>query len=241
MFDIRAAGVGLLLLGLAACTQLPPNLQAHTPHTPYAFQKGCELCGLYVASKRGVVKIHSKTTAGAGVIVTRSGIVVTSEHVVRGSSELRITLFGNVERKGKLIKTDPKLDLALIQIEEPPSNLAPIPLEEDNAVWEGQRVIVVGHPLSLDWTITSGIVSRVRGPKDPSIPDILQTDAAISPGNSGGPVLNLDGHCVGIVMSKLIGRDAENLNFARPVKFVRRLLAGVGDSGHPMNQTGGSP
>ena len=158
------------------------------------------------------------------MIVSPSGRVLTAAHVVRGTDRVAVHLFGGSRRKARVLRSDSELDLALLEIDDPPADLVPIPLEEDGASVEGQTVVVVGHPFGLGWSITRGIISAVRGPGDPVMADVLQIDAGINPGNSGGPLFNKQGHCLGIVIKKVVRGGAESIGFARPVSKVREFL-----------------
>jgi S1-C subfamily serine protease len=91
----------------------------------------------------------------------------------------------------------------------------------------GTKVFVIGHPVRLGWTVTQGIVSGLRGAGEVAPTALIQTDAAISPGNSGGPLLDEHGHLVGIVRSKLVGPGIENVSFAVPASAVRLFLQRV--------------
>ncbi len=213
----------LSLIFFAACSgpRVSHQLAEHPSHSQ---PDDCALCRTYAHVKTGVVKIRTPRGMGSGIIVSASGRVVTAYHVVKNAESIRVEFYGDVTRAARLLRGDEKLDLALLQIENPPTSLTPIPLETDGTSREGQTVIVIGHPFGLDWTITRGIISRIRGAKDPAYPDIIQTDAGINSGNSGGPLLNLEGHCLGIVVTKMVRTDAEGMGFVRPVRLLRAFL-----------------
>ena len=92
------------------------------------------------------------------------------------------------------------------------------------AQWESYTVYVIGHPLGLGWTVSRGIVSAQRKPGEIALTAMIQTDAAISPGNSGGPLLDRNGDLVGIVVSKAVASGAENLAFAIPASVLQDFL-----------------
>jgi serine protease Do len=137
---------------------------------------------------------------GSGILINPQGYILTNSHVASGASKILVVLADGREFSAKLIGSDPKTDLAVIQI----SGDKPFPylkFADSDRVMVGQWVVAIGHPRGLDQTVTQGIISAMHrtGISDPSsYQDFLQTDAAINPGNSGGPLLNLDGAIVGV-------------------------------------------
>ena len=134
---------------------------------------------------------------GSGVIVDKSGIVLTNNHVVAGADEVTVRLSDEREFKAVDIKTDPATDLAVLRIEGAGS-LPYAKLGDSDELQIGDWVIAVGNPFGLDSTVSAGIISSKGRELSSSRSSFLQTDAAINPGNSGGPLLNLDGEVVGI-------------------------------------------
>ena len=137
---------------------------------------------------------------GSGILINPQGYILTNSHVASGASKIIVVLADGREFSAKLIGSDPKTDLAVIQI----SGDKPFPylkFADSDKVMVGQWAIAIGHPRGLDQTVTQGIISAMHrtGISDPSsYQDFLQTDAAINPGNSGGPLLNLNGAIVGV-------------------------------------------
>jgi serine protease Do len=134
---------------------------------------------------------------GSGVIVDKSGIVLTNNHVVEGADEVTVRLSDDREFKAVDIKTDPATDLAVLRIEGAGS-LPYAKLGDSEQLQIGDWVIAVGNPFGLDSTVSAGIISSKGRELSSNRSRFLQTDAAINPGNSGGPLLNLDGEVVGI-------------------------------------------
>jgi hypothetical protein len=168
-----------------------------------------------------IVEIRAKspngTGVGSGFLIDPQGIVVTCFHVVDGASELALRLHsGETYSDIRVVAFDRSRDLALLKFAG--YGLPTIPLGDSEATRVGDTVIAIGHPNGLDDTVTKGIISSLRtvdGVK------VLQTDAAASPGNSGGPLLNEKGECVGVISFKAAG---EALNFAIPINYVKGLL-----------------
>ena len=159
---------------------------------------------------------------GTGMLLDDAGHILTNNHVVAGATKIQVLLADGRAFDGKSVKiigTDPKTDLALIQIVEK----GPFPhvsLGDSDKMEVGQWVVAIGHPRGLDQTVTQGIISAKhrRGISDPSsYQDFFQTDAAINPGNSGGPLLNLKGEVIGINAAILSESGGfEGLGFAIP-------------------------
>jgi serine protease Do len=166
---------------------------------------------------------------GTGMILDGEGHILTNHHVVGGATKIEVTLADGRRFTGKSVKlvgTDPKTDLAVIQIEDKVA-LPYVTLGDSDKMEVGQWVVAIGHPRGLDETVTQGIISAKhrRGISDPSgYQDYLQTDAAINPGNSGGPLLNLNGEVIGINAAILSESGGfEGLGFAIPSNMANYI------------------
>jgi serine protease Do len=169
---------------------------------------------------------------GSGVIVSPDGYIVTNNHVVEQSSEIRVTLYDKRGFRAKIIGTDAKTDIAIIQIDA--KDLPVIPWGDAEKLQVGEFVLAIGNPFLLSNTVTMGIVSAV-GRADVGIADyedFIQTDAAINPGNSGGPLVNIRGELVGIntaIFSKTGGY--QGIGFAVPSNMVKAVMEQLVNSG----------
>ena len=134
---------------------------------------------------------------GSGFILSEDGYILTNEHVVRGATELKIELFDGSEYEAEVIGSDELTDIALIKI-EPESKLRPAIIGTAENLKVGEWVIAIGSPLRLKNTVTAGIVSAIERDASSVYVPFIQTDAAVNPGNSGGPLLNLKGEVIGI-------------------------------------------
>ncbi len=169
---------------------------------------------------------------GTGMIMDPEGHILTNNHVVQGATDIDVLLADGTHYKGSVVGTDPKTDLAVIQIKAD-KPLPYVTFGDSDKMEVGYWVVAIGHPRGLDQTVTQGIISAKhrRGILDPnSYQDYLQTDAAINPGNSGGPLLNLQGEVIGVnaaIMSDSGG--FEGIGFAIPsnmaVHIARLLIA----------------
>jgi len=169
-------------------------------------------------------RIRKQPSLGSGFVIDGSGYVLTNHHVVATASEVEVFLNDekSTKLKAKIIGSDRKTDLALLQIAVGP-HLLPLKLGDSESVKVGESVVAIGNPFGLSHTVTSGIISaknRVigQGPYD----NFLQTDASINPGNSGGPLFNADGEVIGI--NTAINAAGQGLGFAIPINQAKRLL-----------------
>jgi len=162
---------------------------------------------------------------GSGVIVDKSGYILTNNHVVDKADEIKVVLSDKRELKGELIGTDPKTDLAVIKIDA--DGLHPLELGDSDKLRVGEIVVAVGNPYQLNLTVTMGIVSA-KGRANVGIADyedFIQTDAAINPGNSGGAMVNSHGELVGIntaIFSTSGGY--QGIGFAIPSNMARLVM-----------------
>ena len=169
--------------------------------------------------------------AGSGVVIDRSGIILTNNHVVRGGGEVTVRLHDGREFEATNVWTDPKTDLAVVQIDA--NDLVAAKLGDSDTVSVGDWVLALGQPFGLESTVTAGIISaKHRGIGITARENFLQTDAAINPGNSGGPLVNLDGELIGIntaISSRTGGNDG--IGFAIPINLAKWVANQLKDEG----------
>lgn len=172
-----------------------------------------------------------RTDAGGGTgFVFDDGHVVTNQHVVGRAASVDLRFRGGEWRSGEVAGTDVFSDLAAVAVSDRPESATPLPFADSEPV-VGQEVVVIGNPYGLDGTATTGIVSGVRrsipGPVGYRIPDAVQTDAAVNPGNSGGPIMSLDGEVVAVVNSG----GGENVAFGISAALTERVVPDLISSG----------
>jgi serine protease Do len=165
-------------------------------------------------------------TAGSGVIINDEGIVLTNSHVVYGRRGIMVTLDDGDTVRGKFLGADPILDLAVLRIPVPSKGLPVAQLGDSDALRVGEEVVAIGNPFGLEQTLTHGVISGINrilsvSPMSRMLP-LIQTDAAVNPGNSGGPLLDRCGKVIGINSSILT--EAENIAFAIPINVAKRVL-----------------
>jgi S1-C subfamily serine protease len=166
--------------------------------------------------------------AGSGVIFAPDGYILTNSHVVDGASRIVITLADGKDLPGDVVGEDPETDTAVIRVHPPNGEKLPAAqLGNSEHLQVGQLVVAIGSPAGLQSTVTTGIISALHrtlpGYGGRLIEDIIQTDAAVNPGNSGGPLVNSRGEVVGINVAIL--QQAQGLSFAIPINTVKWVAA----------------
>lgn len=176
---------------------------------------------------------EASSTAGTGVIVTRDGYILTNKHVVEGAENIRVVLSdGTVYKDVQVAAKDPLNDLAYLKIKGA-SDLKPAELGDSKTLKIGQEVVAIGNALGqYQGTVTSGIISGVNrtitassdrlSNRAETLSDMIQTDAAINSGNSGGPLVNAKGQVIGI--NTAVASDANGIGFAIPISAAKGML-----------------
>ncbi len=175
----------------------------------------------------GAPSERQQMSKGSGVIVTASGRILTNAHVVKGATEITVSLHDGTDLKAKVIGTDPKADLAVIQLEGKVPMLKPLTFGDSASLRLGEVVLAVGDPFGVGKSVTMGIVSaKGRGGMGiEEYEDFIQTDAAINPGNSGGALVNLRGELVGINTAIASpNRGYAGIGFAIPSNMARPIM-----------------
>jgi serine protease Do len=170
---------------------------------------------------------------GSGVIISEDGYIVTNNHVIKGASEIEITLNNKKSYQAKLIGTDSKMDIALLKIDTN-EKLPYTVFANSDSVKVGEWVLAVGNPYNLTSTVTAGIVSAKARDLDTSgIQSFIQTDAAVNPGNSGGALVNTRGELIGIntMISSMTGSYV-GYSFAVPSNIARKIIEDLMEFGN---------
>jgi S1-C subfamily serine protease len=221
---------------------------------PAVFQNGRHesINAIYRASAPGVVHIETTTRVqqsedpffgnpfgatqtqralGSGFVLDKAGHVVTNYHVVRGANTIQVSFSNNERFKAKLVGVDPSTDIAALQVHVKARALKALPLGNSDDVRVGDQVIAIGNPFGLDRSVTAGIVSavqrRIEAPNRLSISHVIQTDAALNHGNSGGPLLNAQGQVIGVnaqIETGGVSQGNVGIGFAIPINTVKDVV-----------------
>lgn len=201
--------------GVVAAVETRPVDDGGTPASPSGAQGGAltvpttapadDAEAVYKGAKESVVAIRAAgpqgVATGTGFVVSPDGLIVTNDHVVDGATEIRVTIgTGGQQRTAVVRRAVAAKDLALLDVDA--RGLKPLKLAGSSTVEVGEPVYAIGSPYGLDQTLTSGIVSAtgrdIQGLDGSTITGAIQTDAALNPGNSGGPLLDADGRVIGV-------------------------------------------
>src|SRR5689334_10204153 len=193
-----------------------PVANASLPPSPSLTQEELTNIRVYEGANRGVVNVLTKTVsydrffmlptpaegAGSGSVLDKQGHILTNYHVVEDANKVWVTLPGGTKPyEGELVGQDPDNDIAVLKINAPPEELNPVPIGTSENLRVGQRVYTLGNPFGLEGTLTTGIISNLNrtlpSRNNRQMKSIIQTDAAMNPGNSGGPLLDTSGRMIG--------------------------------------------
>jgi len=211
---------------------------------------------IYKASKESVVYITSTTYQrdfffgvqavqglGSGFLINADGQILTNYHVISGSSDVEVTMPPDQSRyKAKILMRDPAHDLALIQIDPKKKLTSFLKLGDSEGLQVGQKVLAIGNPFGLAGTLTTGIVSslhrKIQSEERGDLEDMIQTDAAINSGNSGGPLLDSQGNVIGI-NTAIYGPNGGSvgIGFAMPINRAKVLLGDFKSGKRPASST----
>jgi S1-C subfamily serine protease len=237
----------------------PSTVQTFAPETsaPAAFEKKGRMSinAIYRQSAPGVVQITSTSTAaiepdpsldpfgfpeersqqalGSGFVIDKSGHIITNYHVVADAQEIEVSFSNRDSVQARAVGEDQSTDLAVLKVDVDSRALTPLGLGNSDRVRVGDSVVAIGNPLGLERSVTAGIVSALHrpltAPNEFTIDDVIQTDAAINSGNSGGPLIAADGKVIGVNTAIATGntgaRGNIGIGFAVPVNTVRDVAS----------------
>ncbi|MFI8179639.1 trypsin-like peptidase domain-containing protein [Actinacidiphila glaucinigra] len=259
---LRAAA---LLLAVACCGSLAAGCTGDSPSPSAASSAPAPVAASELAGARdlersyqqvvkavlpSVVQINTSEGLGSGIVYDTKGHIVTNAHVVGSADTFEVTLANSdTLHKGRLVAAYPEQDLAVIELEDPPSGLRAAAFGRSRDVQVGQIVLAMGSPLGLNSSVTQGIVSAVgrtvseagaEGGTGATLADMVQTSAPINPGNSGGALVNLSGQVIGIptlaALNPTMGdSSAPGIGFAIPAATVTRIADQIIEHGRVVD------
>jgi S1-C subfamily serine protease len=239
-----AVGVGQTVAN-GSTTTIVRDVQSGTAE-PATFPSsgGKKISDIYEGAKHGVVQVTSTSVVsdsffgaqeqqaqGSGFVIDKDGHVVTNYHVVEGAKKVQVSFSDEEQMNATVVGTDPSTDIAVLKIQGAMSrSLTPLTLGDSSQVKVGDAVVAIGNPFGLERTVTAGIVSalqrQIQAPNGFQIDEVIQTDAAINHGNSGGPLLNANGDVIG-VNAQIETESGGNvgIGFAIPIDTVKDVAS----------------
>jgi putative serine protease PepD len=244
---VSAVVVSAVLLGTGIAGDDDSTTPATVPATTTPIvssggdSRGDLVRSVYAAASPSVVSVRTGTGSGTGFLVDGDGTIVTNAHVVGDSSEVQVRFDDKGELVGAdVLSVDTSTDLAALRVESVPDGVQPLKLANSDQVQVGDTAIAIGYPLGLDRTATSGIISglerQISAPNGFSIDKVIQTDASVNPGNSGGPLLNARGEVIGVnsqIATAGGGEGNVGIAFAVPANTVKEVLPALESGNAP--------
>jgi putative serine protease PepD len=225
-----AAGAAVMALGSrgrsrsSSATDVSTTASVSTGTRRDVASTGLTATQIYQRDAAGVVAIKVVSAdgedEGTGIVLNEKGLILTNDHVVKGATSIVIDASGSSKttRSAKLVGEEANDDLALIEVDPAGLGLKPLTLASSTSVEVGDAVYAIGNPYGLEETLTRGIVSalgrEISAPDGAKITDAIQTDAALNPGNSGGPLLDEEGQVIGV--NSQIASEASTVNGSQP-------------------------
>jgi putative serine protease PepD len=231
---LLAAGVGGAVgAGVALETRSDSEANVTTPSPEPVARTTSAISPVYQRVKDGVVEVQTSVAAqggatGSGFVIDEEGHIVTNQHVVDGAQSVTVRFSDGTEVQATVVGTDPSTDIAVLDVDRPSSELTPLSFAAAGSLQVGDAVIAIGSPFGLEGTLTSGVISAlgrdIESPNGFTIENVVQTDAALNHGNSGGPVLDDQGRVVGVaaqIRSESGGSDG--IGYAVPGDTAQRV------------------
>ena len=181
-----------------------------------------DFSGIIEDSLKSVVTVRTDVGQGTGFIISDDGFIVTNAHVLSGGRELYVLDYEQYEHSTELVGYNITYDIALLKIS---GDYHSLELGDSDHIQIGEKVIAIGNPLGLQFSVSEGIVSAVNREGSNGMSVYIQTDAALNPGNSGGPLINKEGKVIGINNFKIGG--GENLGFALESNYIKEVVNGI--------------
>ena len=245
---LAAVGLGAAVIDEGGTTTVVREDAAASPISAQSDEPtdGGWIEGIYRNAARGVVQVtvsesdpvfgQPREGLGSGFVIDKAGHIVTNFHVVEGAEDVAVNFSGDDQLRARVVGSDPSTDIAVLRIDTPARALTVLPLGNSESVRVGDPVVAIGNPYGLERSATAGIVSalqrEIQSPARFTIDRVIQTDAAINQGNSGGPLLNARGQVIG-VNTAIFSPSGGNIGigFSIPINTVRDVVAELIDKG----------
>ncbi len=252
-----AVGAAVLIGGVDGDTTVVTQTVARPSSTFAPSGAGMSVNEIYERAAPGVVRVNAtdnststdpdpqtdpfqgvpqRAALGSGFVIDKAGHIATNYHVIEGADNVTVSFSNRDTVKAEVVGSDPSTDLAVLRVESSASALTPLVLGDSDSVRVGDSVVAIGNPFGLDRTVTSGIVSALQrlitAPNRFTIDHVIQTDAPINQGNSGGPLLNTRGQVIGVNTQIETGTGTATsgnvgIGFAVPASTVKDVVAQI--------------
>jgi serine protease Do len=223
---VKPAVVNISSVKIINAREATPDLDPFFRNSPFREFFGDEFFRQFFGGPGGTQRFRQKGL-GSGFIIDPRGYIVTNRHVIAGADEIQVTLEGNKKFKATVVSADPKTDVAIIKING--HHLPVARLGDSRTLEVGDWVLAVGNPFGLTQTVTAGIVSAKGRSADIGrlhYQNFIQTDAAINQGNSGGPLVNIEGEVIGLNTAIVSGSGGSiGIGFAIPVDVIKKVVS----------------
>jgi S1-C subfamily serine protease len=245
-----AVGIGAAVSDGGTTTVVREVQGSSAAPTSFEDGQGKSIGDIYEQEGRGVVQVLSTSvvsddpffgaqesrSSGSGFVIDKAGRIVTNYHVVQDAETVQVSFSGEDNVDARVIGVDPSTDIAVLQIDAQARALVTLPLGDSDTARVGDAVVAIGNPFGLERSVTAGIVSalqrEITAPNGFAIDEVIQTDAAINHGNSGGPLLNADGQVIG-VNAQIESETGGNvgIGFAIPINTVKEVVSQIIEEG----------
>jgi putative serine protease PepD len=240
---LLAAGVGGAVgAGVALETQDDSSGEATASTAQPVARSNSAIAAVYERVKDGVVEVQTSVdgggdnpfgpggngATGSGFVIDKEGHIVTNQHVVGGADSAVVRFSDGSEVDAEIVGTDPSSDIAVLDVDRPSSRLTPLSFAGDVSLQVGDSVIAIGSPFGLEGTLTTGVISalgrEIESPNGFEIENVVQTDAALNQGNSGGPILDSEGRVVGVAAQiRTESGGSDGIGYAIPGDTAQRV------------------
>lgn len=198
-----------------------------------AVYENCNRCVVHIATRSMATESYRQLSlregSGSGSVLDANGLILTNQHVIDGAKQISVSLFNGLSYPAMLVGQDPDTDIAILKIDAPADQLHPVTWGDSQKLRVGQKIYAIGNPFGLERTMSTGMISslnrQIPTRTQRTMQSIIQVDAALNHGNSGGPLLNTRGQLIGMttaIMSS--GGDSAGVGFAIPVSTLQRIV-----------------
>ncbi len=211
-----------------------------------AVYENCNRSVVHIATRSAAMEsfhqLSVREGSGSGSVLDNRGMILTNHHVVDGAKEISVSLFNGLAYPAVLVGQDPDTDIAVLKIDAPADQLIPLPWGDAQQLRVGQKIYAIGNPFGLERTMSTGMISslnrQIPSRAKRTMRALIQIDADLNQGNSGGPLLNTRGQLIGMntaIMSS--SGDSSGVGFAIPVSTLERIVPQLIENGHIIRPT----